>query len=86
MNIEDYKLEIKLLQKKDTEDAIKSGFSNKKEWHDYIINAENDETARAIIDVAERYNLPVTTVALNFDASMISRVKKLFLKGKEKNI
>lgn len=75
--IEDYKLEITLLQKKDTENALTKGFDNKTDWYNYIIKEETDDIANAILDIAERYNVPALTVALNFDASMVPRIKKV---------
>ncbi len=82
--IEDYKLEITLLQKRDTENALAKGFDNKSDWCNHIMKEETDDIANAILDIAHRYNLPVLTVALNFDASMVPRVKRI-QKTKENN-
>ena len=77
MSIEDYKLEIVALQRKDTENAKKNGFKNKDEYFKYIINEKKDEIAEAILDIARRYNVDKNIVAYNFDPTMIVRINKL---------
>lgn len=83
MTIEDYKLEIKLLQKKDTENAFEHGYTTKKAWLTYINAQTNDETAKNIINIAKRYNVSPYLVALNFDSTMIYRIKKYLLNEKK---
>ncbi|MDD4187797.1 MAG: hypothetical protein PHX04_03445 [Bacilli bacterium] len=80
--LENLKLEIIILQKKDYQNALDHGFTNKKEWYNYIINSSNDEIAEAIIQLASRYDVLPVNVANIFDSSMIMRVGKIV---KEKN-
>ena len=78
MNIEDYKLELKFLQMKDTEEAQNNGFNEGPEWASYISNQE-DKIPKAIISLASRYNLDPIRVAKDFDQknnTMILRLKK----------
>ena len=82
--LEDFKLEIELLQKKDYQNAIEQGFNNKKDWYEYIIKRPEDEIAEAIISLAERYQLLVENVANIFDPTMIMRVGKVAQIKKEK--
>lgn len=84
MNINTYELEILTLQKKDTENALASGYKTKKEWYDFIIKQDTDEIADAILDIAKRYNLDAATVANTFDPSMVVRLgKRMNQKSKE---
>jgi hypothetical protein len=83
-DIEDYRLEIILLQEKDTRMAKESGHKTKQDWYNHIINSEADEIAIAIIDISERYNIPVETVASHFDSSMVMRVGKILSEDKYK--
>lgn len=70
LNIEDLKLELTLLQRADTEEALKQGFTEKDKWILHKINSkENDEIAEAIIDISKRYNVPVYNLAQKFDKS-----------------
>ena len=85
---EDYLLELKLLQQKDTENAKKIGFDTKKKWFDYITKQEVDEIAEAVISLAERFELPVDVVARHFDVSdesMFMRVGKI-ITNKHNNV
>lgn len=84
--LEDFKLEIELLQKKDYQNAIEQGFYNKKDWYENIMKASNDEIAEAIINLAKRYDLLVENVANIFDSTMIMRVGKIAKKVKGLNI
>ena len=77
MDIEDFKLEIKALQQKDTEDAINNGFNDKDSWFKYIINQEQDEVAQSIIDISKRYQVNENIVAINFDPTMLIRLSKV---------
>jgi len=72
--IADYRLEIIVLQQRDTNLAKENGCRNKKEWFDFIKNSETDDTALAIINIAKRYDLPLERVAHDFDSTMIIRV------------
>ncbi len=81
--LDDYKLEIMLLQQKDYNNAQKLGFNNKKDWYDYIINQDNDEIADAIIKLAERYDILIENAANSFDHTMLMRVGKI-LKNQNK--
>ncbi len=80
--LEDFKLEIELLQKKDYQNAVELNFDNKKDWYEYIIKQAEDQIAEAIIDLATRYDVPIENVANIFDPTMIIRVGKII---KEKN-
>jgi hypothetical protein len=75
--IDDFKLELKALQQKDTENANNMGYKTKREWFEYIMKEKDDEIAKAIMDLAVRYNVPLNTVAYNFDPTMVMRVGKL---------
>lgn len=77
MTIEDLKLEIKALQQKDTEDAINNGFNNKDEWLKYILNQGNDEIAKHVQDLAQRYNISDNVIAFYFDPTMLIRLSKV---------
>ena len=85
LTIEDYRLEILLLQKRDQELALEQGFTTRRAWLENILKQDNDEVAEAIIDMARRYEVPVETVASNFDpATMTARVLKVLEKQKSK--
>lgn len=83
MTIEDFKLEIRLLQQKDTEDAFNSGYTTKKEWYSYISKQENDKIAKAIIELAKRYKISPQLAAINFDSTMMKRINKYLKTNKE---
>ena len=84
--LEDFKLELVLLQKKDTEDAINNGFKNKDDWFRYIISQKTDEVAEAIINLAKRYNLNENVVASYFDSTMLYRILRVKRDHKEMTI
>ncbi len=83
MTIEDLKLELLALQRKDTENAKNNGFNNKDDWFKHIITLDNDEIANAIIDLAKRYNLNENTVASYFDSTMLYRILRVKRDSKE---
>ena len=62
MTIDDLKLELITLQKKDTINALNKGFKNKSEWFKYVINEKEDEVASAILDIAKRYNTSTSNI------------------------
>ena len=70
--INDYKLELTLLQREDTKNAFEHKI--KKDWFNYIINQKEDAIAMAIIDLSKRYDIPLSNVACSFDPSMVIRV------------
>lgn len=84
--LEDFKLELILLQKKDTEDAINRGFKNKDDWFRYIISQKTDEVAEAIINLAQRYNVNENVVASYFDSTMLYRILRVKRDHKEMTI
>ena len=84
MDIDNIALEIKALQKKDTEDALNSGFKNKQAWFKHIINSDTDEVAKAILDLSKRYDVSETVIANYFDPTMIVRLIKI--KNQDKKI
>ena len=89
IDIKDLELELKVLQKKDTEDALAQGFTNKDDWALHKLNTnEKDEVADAIINMAQRYEISQENLAVSFDKSlsMYLRVQnsKKMLKQKEK--
>jgi len=86
MTIEEYQLELTVLQQTDTNRAFESGFRTKKEWFDFIKAQENDEIADAIVNLAERAELPIETVAAHFDQSMIWRVMARDTQRKNKKV
>ena len=77
MNIDDFKLELISLQKRDIEDANNNGFKDKDSWFKHIINSEKDEVAEGIIDLAKRYELNDNVVAYYFDPTMLIRLSKV---------
>ena len=77
MNIDDFKLELIALQKRDEIDATNNGFNDKDSWFKYIINAPKDEVAEGIIDLAKRYELDDNVVAYYFDPTMLIRLSKV---------
>ena len=79
-DLENYKLEIQLLQEQDTKTAKDNGFETKKAWFEYIIKQEQDPIAEAIIDIAIRYDLPLERVAYDFDSTMTMRVGTILAK------
>lgn len=81
--LEDFKLEIELLQKKDYQNATEQGFTNKKDWYEHIIQQEDDEVAKAVINLAERYQILAENVANIFDPTMIMRVGKIVQRKKD---
>ena len=80
--LEDYSLEVRLLQEKDCELAAANGITTKEEWFEHIIAQDNDPTALHIISLADRYDIPVTNAANDFDPSMVIRVGKIFKDNK----
>ena len=84
MNMDDFKLELKALQNKDMEDAKAAGFEDKDAWVRHIINAEKDEVAEAVQDLAKRYGVQDNVVAYYFDPTMFIRLSKL--KASNKNM
>jgi hypothetical protein len=85
MNIDDFALELRLLQNKDADTALGAGFKNKSDWFDYISKQDDDKIANDVINLALRYNLDVITTALKFDENMVRRVE-IVLKRKVKEI
>jgi hypothetical protein len=81
--LEDFKLELILLQKKDTEDAINRGFKNKDDWFRFVISQKKDEVAEAIINLAKRYNVNENVVASYFDSTMLYRILRVKRDNKE---
>ena len=77
MTIDDLKLELIALQKKDTINALNKGFKNKSEWFKYVINEKEDEVASAILDIAKRYSIKDDIVAYHFDPTMVLRITKV---------
>ena len=77
MSIDDFKLELIALQRRDVEDATNNGFNDKDSWFKHIINAEKDEVAEGIIDLAKRYELDDNIVAYYFDPTMLIRLSKV---------
>lgn len=75
--LENYKLEIRILQQKDQETAIDNGFTNKSDWFKYICQQDYDEIAEAIISIAERYEVPLERVAHDFDSTMVVRLGRI---------
>ena len=67
MNIEDLKLELITLQKLDTENALKENITNKSSWLNKCLDNDKDEIAESVIEVADRYNIEVLTLAKMFD-------------------
>ena len=77
-SIENYKLEIRTLQRTDTKNALNNGFNTKEEWLNFITKQPHDEIAEAIITTAERFKIPTDKVAKHFDSSdnlIIKRIK-----------
>lgn len=80
MNLIDcYLLEIKALQVKDTKNALEKGYNSKNKWFKYIIKQNNDYIANEIIEISNKYNIPLITVAYHFDITMIFRIKKIII-------
>ena len=77
MTIDNVKLELLALQKKDTEDAINSGFKSKDDWFKYILSSDKDEVAEAVLDLSKRYDLDENVIANYFDPTMIVRLIKI---------
>ena len=53
MKTEDLRIELKALQRKDTENAITKGFNNKYDWFKFIIKQNTDEIAQSIQEIAQ---------------------------------
>ena len=85
MNIEDLKLELITLQKLDTENALKENITNKSTWLNRCLNNDKDEIAESVIEVADRYNIEVLTLAKMFDETMLYRVLKRLNMNKKLN-
>ena len=88
IDIKDLELELKVLQKKDTEDALEQGFTNKDDWALHKLNTnEKDEVADALIEMGKRYKISPENLAVSFDKrlSMYLRVQnsKKMLKQKD---
>jgi len=77
MSIEDFKLELTVLQRKDTEDAKNLGYNDKDAWFKHIMSEEHDEVAEAIINLAERAEIKEDVVAYYFDPTMLIRLAKV---------
>ncbi len=77
MNIEDLKIELIALQKKDTKNALTKGYKDKESWFKHVINESEDEIAEAILDIAKRYQVKENVVAYHFDPMMIFRISKI---------
>lgn len=86
MDIEDFKLELTTLQNKDIEDAKEAGFEDKDSWFRHIINAEKDEVAEAVENLAQRYGVQDTVVAYYFDPTMLIRLSKIKASKKQMTI
>ena len=77
MDIDDFKLELVALQKKDMEDAKNLGIKDKDNWFRYIINADKDSVAEGVLNLAKRYNIEDNVVAYYFDPTMLIRISKI---------
>ena len=77
MKTEDLRIELKALQRKDTENAITKGFNNKYDWFKFIIKQNTDEIAQSIQEIAQRYQINENIIAFHFDPTMIIRLNKL---------
>ena len=82
MTNEDYTFELKLLQLKDTENALENGFKTKNDWFNFIKEQKHDEIAEAIISLSQRESLDVGLVASHFDPTMMFRVANILSKRK----
>ena len=77
MTINEYKNEIIKLQKKDTQNAIKSGYKTKISWYNYIKTQKNDQIAISVINIARLCNINPLITAEHFDPTMITRVSHI---------
>jgi type III secretion system FlhB-like substrate exporter len=75
--IENYKLEIINLQKRDTKDALAKGYKDKNSWFEYIIKQKKDKVAEEIIKIAQKYQLNKELVASHFDQLMVKRINNI---------
>ena len=73
LTIDDYLMEITLLQQRDTALAHERNM-NKLEWISHIKNQPVDEIADAIKEVSSRYGVALKAVAKHFDSTMVMRV------------
>lgn len=77
MTIDELKIELIFLQKKDEEDAHLLGIKDKKNYLKYILNKKNDPVAEALFDLSKRYQVSINTLAYYFDPTMIFRINKI---------
>ncbi len=75
--LEQYSLEIKSLQTEDYKRAIENGFDNKYAWAEYASKQKHDDIAQSIIEIADRYNVPLERVSSDFDITMDIRIKNI---------
>lgn len=98
--IEDLKLELKALQYKDAEDAVRATKNIikkrkdetltdqkqiiKEEWLKIIEKKGKDEIAEAIIDISKRYDTPIENIAYFFDPVGLSMLYRVQAELKRK--
>ena len=75
--LEDYFLEIRTLQMLDYKNATENNFDSRTAWFNHMMSQQKDEIAEAIISLSERYEVPLSRAAEDFDPSMVLRVGRI---------